>query len=83
MRVLGVVEDLPEWLVVAVDAIAGSLRCQACGFKTKRVHATRKVRVADLRVSGRPVTLVWHWRRFRCDRCATTTSEAHPFVPSA
>ena len=83
MRVLGVVEDLPERLVVAVIAISSVVRCSACGFKTKRVHATRKVKVADLRVSGRPVTLVWHRRRFRCDRCATTTSETHPFVPSA
>ena len=71
IRVLEVVEDLPESLVVAVVAIANVVRCSACGHKTARVHATRKVRIADLAVSGRPVTLVWHRRRFRCQRCRT------------
>jgi transposase len=80
MRVLDVVEDLPERLVVAVVAISGVIRCAACGFKTAKVHATRKVKVADLPVSGRPVTLLWHRRRFRCQRCSTTTTEANPFV---
>ncbi len=80
MRVLWVVDDLPERLVVAVVAIWGVIRCAACGFKTAKVHATRKVKVADLAVSGRPVTLVWHRRRFRCRECATTTTEADPFV---
>ena len=54
IRVLEVVEDLPESLVVAVVAIANVIRCSACGHKTRSVHATRKVRVADLAVSGRP-----------------------------
>ncbi len=80
MRVLGVVEDLPERLVVAVVAISSVIRCGDCGFKTARVHATRRVKVADLAVSGRPTTLVWHRRRFRCQRCGTTTSERSPFV---
>ncbi len=79
VRVLEVVEDLPESLVVAVVAIANVIRCSACGHKTARVHATRKVRIADLAVSGRPVTLVWHRRRFRCKNCRTTTTESHPF----
>lgn len=80
MRVVEVVEDLPERLVVSVVAVSNVIRCGACGFKTARVHATRKVKVADLAVSGRPTTLLWHRRRFRCDRCATTTTEAHRFV---
>ena len=80
MRVLEVVEDLPERLVVAVVAISSVVRCSACGHKTAKVHATRKVKVADLPVSGRPTTLVWHRRRFRCRCCGTTTTEDHPFV---
>lgn len=80
MRVLEVVEDLPERLVVAIAAVSGVIRCSACGFKTASVHATRKVKVADLPVSGRPTTLVWHRRRFRCKSCRTTTTESHPFV---
>ena len=79
VRVLEVVEDLPESLVVAVVAIANVIRCSACGHKTARVHATRKVKIVDLAVSGRPVTLVWHRRRFRCPSCRTTTTESHPF----
>ena len=79
IRVLDVVEDLPESLVVAVVAIANVVRCSACGHKTRRVHATRKVRVADLDVSGRPLTLLWHRRRFRCKSCRSTTTETHPF----
>ena len=79
IRVLTVVEDLPESLVVAVVALSSVIRCSACGHKTARVHATRKVKVRDLPVPGRPLTLVWHRRRFRCGRCRTTTTETHPF----
>ncbi len=80
LRVLDVVEDLPERLVVAVVALSSVIRCADCGFKTAKVHATRKVKVADLPVSGRPVTLLWHRRRFRCRRCGTTTTETGPSI---
>lgn len=80
MRVLEVVEDLPEHLVVAVVAISGVIRCAACGHKTAKVHARRRVKVADLPISGRPVTLLWRRRRFRCGGCGTTTTERDPFV---
>lgn len=80
MRVLEVMEDLPERLVVAVRAITSVVRCTACGATTSRVHATRRVKVADLAVSGRPTTLVWHRRRFRCGACSKTMLEDSPFV---
>ena len=80
VRVLEVVQDLPESLVVAVIAVSNVIRCSACGHKTRRVHSTRKVKIADLAVSGRPTTLIWHRRRFRCTRCASTTTETHPFI---
>ena len=79
-RVLEVVEDLPERLVVAIVAVAGSLHCSACGFKTRTVHQTEKVAVRDLPFGGRPTTLVWHRRRYLCRRCGTTTTEPHPQV---
>lgn len=79
-RVLEVVEDLPERLVVAIVGIAGWVRCSACGFKTRTVHQTTKVAVRDLPVGGRPTTLLWHRRRFACRRCATTTTETHPQI---
>lgn len=80
IRVLGVVEDLPERLVVAVAAITGWLHCSACGFKTRTVHQTTKVAVRDLPHGGRPTTLEWHRRRFVCRRCGTTTVESHPQI---
>lgn len=79
-RVVEVVEDLPEALVVAIIAIAGWMRCSACGFKTRTVHQTKKVTVRDLPVGGRRMTLVWHRRRFLCRRCGTTTTETQ-WVP--
>jgi len=57
-RVLGVVEDLPERLVVAIRAVAGWVRCSSCGSKTRTVHQTTKVAVPDLPFGGRPTTLV-------------------------
>jgi len=79
-RVVEVVEDLPEALMVAIVAIAGWVRCSACGLKTRTVHQTTKVAVRDLPFGGRPTTLVWHRRRFACRRCGTTTTEAHPQI---
>lgn len=79
-KVLGVVEDLPERLVVAVMLVRSWVRCSACGFKCRRVHQTKRVEVRDLPVSGRPMTLVWQRRRFRCDNCGTTTTESSRHV---
>lgn len=79
-RVLEVVEDLPERLVVAVAAIASVIRCGHCGAKTNRVHATKAVKILDLPHGGRPTTLVWKRRRFRCRRCRATTTETHPLL---
>jgi transposase len=78
LRVLEVVVDLPEPLVVAVVAVSNVIRCSACRHKTATVHATRKLEIRDLAVSGRPVTLIWHRRRFRCRRCRSTSTESHP-----
>jgi transposase len=44
------------------------------------VHATKAVKVADLPHAGRPTTLVWHRRRFRCRSCRATTTETHPLL---
>ncbi len=78
LRVLGVVSDSPERLVVAVEATWRRLRCPQCGFKCHRVHDRRDKRVRDLEISGRVVTLVWRRRRFRCDDCGSRFLEEHP-----
>ena len=77
IRVLDVVEDLPERVVIAVALIASVIRCSACGRKTRRVHQTTPTRVRDLAISGRATTLVWHRRRFMCGSCGATTTENH------
>lgn len=75
VKVLEVLEDTPSALVIAVAVIRSWVRCAACGFKTRRVHQTKPTRVRDCPAFGRPTTLVWQRRRFRCDRCGATTTE--------
>ena len=77
IRVLEVVEDLPERLVVAVVMISSWVRCHRCGAKARKVHQTRTVRVRDCPAFGRPVMLLWHRRRFMCV-CGATTTESCP-----
>ncbi len=60
IRVLAVVVDALDELVVAVRCTRSWSRCPHCGFACRRVHDVRARRVRDLSVSGRPVTLVWH-----------------------
>ncbi|HHN73670.1 MAG TPA: hypothetical protein ENK10_00415, partial [Acidobacteria bacterium] len=69
LRVLEVQVDEPERLVVVVEDTRSVVRCAYCGFKTRRVHDRRRVRVTDLTHGGRPTTLVWLRRRFGCDEC--------------
>ena len=69
IRVLAVAVDTPGELVVEVESTVSRPRCPACGFRCGRVHDTRRRKVRDLEVSGRPVTLVWMRRRFACGNC--------------
>lgn len=75
VKVLEVVEDTPSVLVIAVAVIRSGVRCAGCGFKTRRVHQMTTTRVRDCPAFGRPTTLVWHRRRFRCGNCGVTTTE--------
>ena len=77
VRVLGVVEDSPARLVVAVESALRRLRCPLCGFKCHRVHDRRDKRVRDLEVSGRRTTLVWSRRRMVCGGCGSRFLEHH------
>jgi transposase len=77
IRVLAVVVDALDELVVAVRCTRSWSRCPHCGFACRRVHDVRRRRVRDLSVSGRPVTLVWHRRRFACDGCGDRHLEDH------
>ena len=77
IRVLAVVVDALDELVVAVCSTRSWSRCPWCGFACRRVHDVRSRRVRDLPVSGRPVTLVWQRRRFICDACGERHLEDH------
>jgi len=77
LRVVRVVEDEINRLVVEVADTRTVVRCPACGHKTSKVHETRRVLVQDLPM-GRPTTLVWLQRRFECPDCGQRHSEDHP-----
>ncbi len=78
IKVTKLIRDDTEALEVAVEAIEGTIRCRACEKKTRQVHQVKATKVRDLPVFGRPTTLVWARRRFRCAACGTTTTEDHP-----
>ena len=64
MRVVRVVEDEIDRLVIEVAATR-VVGCPAYGYKTSKVHETRRVEIRDLPL-GRPAPLVWLQRRFEC-----------------
>ena len=78
IRVLAVVVDTPGELVVEVESTVSRPRCPHCGFGCSRVHDTRRRKIRDLEVSGRPTTLVWMRRRFSCGNCGERSLEDHP-----
>lgn len=78
LRVLEVVCDTVERLVVAVRDSRTVARCPYCRFRTVTVHESRRVQVADLPYGGRPTVLIWHRRRFECPECDERHTESHP-----
>jgi transposase len=80
MRVMAVLVDLVEALVVEVTDGRRVVRCPYCGFTTDRVHDRRRVRVHDLPAQGRATTLEWMRRRFWCDNCEERFLEDHPEI---
>jgi hypothetical protein len=59
IRVVGVLVDLIEKLVVEIADVRRVVRCPHCGFKTTTVHDRRRYQVHDLPTRGRPTTLMW------------------------
>jgi transposase len=49
-----------------------------CGFKTARVHDTRRLRAHDLPSRGRPTTLEWMRHRFVCASVPNGTGRIIP-----
>lgn len=77
IRVLAVLTDTIDALVVSVASTRSWSRCPHCGFACRDVHDTRVKKVRDLPVSGRRVTLVWSRRRFSCGNCGQRHLEVH------
>lgn len=80
IRVVAVIVDLVERLVVEVADTRRVVRCAFCGFKTCRVHDRRAYAVRDLPIQGRPTTLEWKRRRFECSNCRERFFEDHPEI---
>lgn len=80
IRVVAVLVDLVERLVVEVADVRRIVRCPHCGFKTTRVHDTRRLVIRDLPTQGRPTDCEWLRRRFRCEECDERHWETHPEI---
>lgn len=80
IRVIAVLVDLIERLVIEITDTRRLVRCPHCGFRTGRVHDRRRVTVHDLPTLGRPTTLVWMRRRFDCENCEERFAEEHPEI---
>jgi transposase len=78
IRVLEVLVDDVDRLVVRVASTRPSSLCPWCGFRCWAVHDTRDRRVRDLPISGRRVSLIWQRRRFACANCGERHLEVHP-----
>jgi transposase len=72
--VLLAVSEVDGELEQAVETMATEEFCRSCGVAAV-AHGRRPVRVRDLPVAGRPVTLIWVKRVWRCaePRCAKRT----------
>jgi transposase len=72
--VLLAVSEVDGELEQAVETSAMEEFCRGCGVRAVP-HARRPVRVRDLPAAGRPVTLIWVKRVWRCaePRCAMRT----------
>ena len=82
--VLLAVDEHDRELELAVQTSTDMVGCPGCGA-VAAAHGRRPVRVRDLPVGGRPTTLIWIKRLWRCrhDRCETRTwSETSPQIPA-
>ena len=82
--VLLAVSEFDGELEQAVETAAVEEFCRSCGVQAVP-HGRRPVRVRDLPVAGKPVTLIWVKRVWRCaePRCSAGTWSALPRTPSS
>ena len=65
-EVLGVIVDAPQRLAVRVRSTVRRPRCPDCGTPSGKADDRLECEIRDLKVSGRPVTLVFEQRRMVC-----------------
>lgn len=60
-----------EGATILVRSTSPASRCPKCGGISSRVHSRYRRQISDLPLAGRPVKLMAHVRRFRCEavRC--------------
>ena len=88
-RVLGLdglavtaVREQADELDVEVELTVVASSCRLCGGTDLEVKERPRVRVRDLPLAGRRVTLVWRKRRFHCRCCRRSFSESHAGLPT-
>ena len=69
-----VVSEYAGELGQAVETTADLIGCPGCGA-VAQLHDRRPIRVRDLPIGGRPVTLIWVKRVWRCryQQCGVVT----------
>ena len=72
IHVLGVEGDYREPFIVHFESRRAVVGCPECGV-VARVKDRPLVTLVDLPINGRPVSLVWHKRRFCCVETACST----------
>ncbi len=65
LRVVDVDRDGEGALTVTVESAPEPMGCPACGVVAHR-HGRREVRLVDAPAFGKPTTVVWRKRRWRC-----------------
>ena len=83
-EVSGAFERDDGMLEVQVRCGREQAACPRCGTFSGRVKQRRAQRVRDLHSFARPVVLVWHKRRFRCDApgCVGSFTESSAQIPA-
>lgn len=70
-----------ESIELVVESVYGAGSCPQCGQSSAEPKDRAHVFIRDLPISGRPTTLHWLKRRWRCRLCTTSWTESHPQIP--
>ena len=80
LRVIAVEEALHA-LVLDVELATRAGCCGWCGRSSLKIKERPTVTIRDLPIVGRPTYLRWRKRRYGCEGCGRSFTEAHPQLP--